>query len=108
MARSVSTATTATPIAAPTPPTVAPMPSGTAHELPWHCSSMNENPISAPHAPATMMARKASRRAREDGSADSGRSDREAAGDIGVHRRLPPGEDPDRAADLQRGRERGG
>src|SRR3954464_15766892 len=81
MPRSVSTATTATPAAPIPPPIRPPMPRGVA-QAPWHCRSTNDDPISAPAAPATRMARKARTRARTEGSAESGRSESLPRGDM--------------------------
>ena len=83
MARRTSTATTATPTAAITPPTTVPMPSGVEH-APTHWMLTKLYPIRAPQTPATRMAAKARARAWREGRAEAGRS-------AGGRRDPPPG-----------------
>ncbi len=61
----------ATPTAAPTAPTNAPMPFGVAH-VPLHCSLTKPKPMRPPHTPAIKIAPKASRRAASGGAPDGG------------------------------------
>jgi hypothetical protein len=68
MARSTSTATTATPAALSTAPVSAPIPVG-VEQFPEHWIRTRATPMSNPHSPATTMVAKAMARAFTGGSA---------------------------------------